>query len=81
MGAYTKEPSFIPGALGPLQNFPSFICGRDPRKGYTFLEGDTKAIVGDVADDTFCADVGAGHTGLGNRLSYSARGFSSESSS
>ena len=46
-GGYTKEPSFIPGALGPLQNFPSFIYGRDPTKGYTFPEGNTKTIVGD----------------------------------
>ena len=45
IGAYAKEPSFIPGALGSLQKCPSFICGRDPTKGYTFPEGDTKAIV------------------------------------
>lgn len=67
IGTYTKEPSFVPSVLSPLQNCPPFICGRDPTKGYTFAEGDTKTIVGDVADDTFCAGVGAGHR-LGESL-------------
>jgi hypothetical protein len=45
IGTYTNEPSFILGALGSLQKCPSFICSKDPTKGYTFPEGDTKAIV------------------------------------